>query len=167
MPRFEHVLLDQTGLAPDEVEGAAMGRIVQLLMMAAFGRHADTALEIAAKLAASLVSVGTVDYIRTIAVYLFSMPDKVAADAFDEALRRYRGGQGGGIMSYAQELLEEGRAKGREEGLQRGKVEAVEGLLRIGVGWDVITSATGIDEPRFRALKERLAAAAQQLDEPT
>ncbi len=28
-------------------------------------------------------------------------------------------------MSYAQELLEEGRAEGKEEGLQRGKVEAV------------------------------------------
>lgn len=77
-------------------------------------------------------------------------------------------------MSYAQELLEEGWAKGkaegkeegREEGLQRGKVETVEGFLRIGVSWDVITSATGIDEPRFRALKERLVAAAQQLDEP-
>ena len=174
VPRFEHVLLDQTRLDPGDVEGATMGRIVQLLMMAAFGRHAGTALEIAAKLAASLVSAGTVDYIRMIAVYLFSMPDKAAADAFDEALRRHQGGQGGGIMSYAQELLEEGRAQGRaegkaegkEEGLQRGKVEAVEGLLRIGVSWDVITSATGIDEARFRALKEGLAAAAQQVDKP-
>lgn len=177
VPRFEHVLLDQTRMDPGDVEGATMGRIVQLLMMAAFGRHAGTALETAAKLAASLVSVGTVDYIRIIAVYLFSMPDKAAADAFDEALRRHQGGQGGGIMSYAQELLEEGWAKGRaegkaegkeegrEEGLQRGKVEAVEGFLRIGVSWDVITSATGIDEPRFRALKERLAAA-QPCDEP-
>ncbi len=76
-------------------------------------------------------------------------------------------------MSYAQELLEEGWAKGRaegkaegkEEGLQRGKVEVVEGFLRIGVSWDLITSATGIDEARFRALKERLAASAQR-DEP-
>ncbi len=159
--RFEHVLLDQTGLDPGDVEGATMGRIVQLLMMAAFGRHTGAALETAAKLAVSLVSGGAVDYIRIIAVYLFSMPDKAAANAFDEALRRHQGGQGGGIMSYAQELLEEGRAEGREEGLQRGKVEAVEGFLRIGVSWDVITSATGIDEPRFRALKERLAAAAQ------
>ncbi|MDE0343382.1 MAG: Rpn family recombination-promoting nuclease/putative transposase [Deltaproteobacteria bacterium] len=176
VPRFEHVLLDQTRLDPADVKGATMGRIVQLLMMAAFGRHAGAALETAAKLAASLVSVGTVDYIRIIAVYLFSMPDKAAADAFDEALRRHRGGQGGGIMSYAQELLEEGRAEGKEEGreegraegkaegkeegLQRGKVEAVEGFLRIGVSWDVITSATGIDEARLRALKERLAASA-------
>ena len=68
-------------------------------------------------------------------------------------------------MSYAQQLLEEGRAQGRaegkEEGLQRGQVEAVEGFLRIGVSWEQIQSATGIDEPRFRALKERLAAAAQ------
>ena len=169
VPRFEHVLLDQTGLAPDDVEGTTMGRIVQLLMMAAFGRHGGTALETAAKLAASLVSGGAVDRIRIISLYLFSTQDQVAVDAFDEALRRHGGRQRGGIMSYAQQLLEEGRAEGkaegkeegREEGLQRGKVEAVEGFLRIGVGWDVITSATGIDETRFRALKERLAATAQ------
>ncbi len=170
VPRFEHVLLDQTGLDPGDVEGATMGRIAQLLMMAAFGRHAGAALERAARLAASLVSGGTVDPIRIISLYLFSTQDQATADAFDEALRRHGGGQGGGVMSYAQQLLEEGRAQGRaegkEEGLQRGQVEAVEGFLRIGVGWDVITSATGIDEPRFRALKERLAAAAEQLDEP-
>lgn len=174
VPRFEHVLLDQTDLAPDDVEGAPMGRIVQLLMMAASGRHVGAALETAARLAASLVSGGAVDRIRIISLYLFSTQDEAAADAFDEALRRHGGGQRGGIMSYAQELLEEGRAKGRaegkaegrEEGLQRGKVEAVEGLLRIGVSWDVITPATGIDEPRFLALKARLAAAAQQVGDP-
>lgn len=174
VPRFEHVLLDQTRLDPGDVEGATMGRIVQLLMMAAFGRHVGEALERAAKLAASQVSSGTVDHIRIISLYLFSTQEQATADAFGEALRRHGGGQGGEIMSYAQQLLEEGRAQGRaegkaegkEEGLQRGKVEAVEGFLRIGVSWDVITSATGIDEPRFRALKERLAAEAQQPDEP-
>ena len=49
-------------------------------------------------------------------------------------------------MTYAQQLLEEGRAegeakgraegeaKGRAEGEQRGKVKAVEGMLRVGAG---------------------------------
>ena len=81
-------------------------------------------------------------------------------------------------MSYAHELLEEGRAEGREEGkvegreegreegFQRGKVETVEGLLRVGADWDLIRSATGIDESEFRAIKERWATQAQERDEP-
>ena len=65
-------------------------------------------------------------------------------------------------MTYAQQLLEEGRAegeaKGRAEGEQRGKVEAVEGMLRVGLDWDVIEAATGLNESRFQALKTQLAA---------
>ncbi len=69
-------------------------------------------------------------------------------------------------MAYAHELLAEGREQGLEEGMQRGmlqgvqrgKVETVEGFLKAGVTWDVIESATGLDEAGFRALKERLAA---------
>ena len=65
-------------------------------------------------------------------------------------------------MSYAQQLLEEGRAegeqRGREEGEQRGKLKAVEGMLRAGVTWDVIEAATGLNESGFQALKEQLSA---------
>ena len=59
-------------------------------------------------------------------------------------------------MTYAQELLAEGAAKGRAEGRVEGQVEVVEGLLRVGVTWDVIETATGLNESRFRALKEQL-----------
>ena len=53
-------------------------------------------------------------------------------------------------MSYAQQLL--------EEGARQGKIEAVEGFLRVGVSWDIIESATGLNEARFHALKEQLSA---------
>ena len=64
-------------------------------------------------------------------------------------------------MTYAQELLAEGEAKGRAEGLkegeqrgeQRGKIEVVEGLLRVGVTWEVIEAATGLNEAGFQTLK--------------
>ena len=39
VPRFAHVLLDQTGLAPEAVVGDVKARIVQLLLMAASGRR--------------------------------------------------------------------------------------------------------------------------------
>ena len=50
VPRFEHLLLDQTNVGPDEVEGELKGRITQLLMMAAFGRHRSESVDMAARL---------------------------------------------------------------------------------------------------------------------
>ena len=44
------------------------------------------------------------------------------------------------------------------EGEQRGKVEVVEGLLRVGVTWDVIEAATSLTEAGFQALKAQLSA---------
>ena len=50
-----------------------------------------------------------------------------------EALRRHELERGDEIMTYAEELLAEGWVQGLIEGEQRGKMEVVEGLLRIGV----------------------------------
>ena len=85
-------------------------------------------------------------------------------------------------MSYAQQLIEQGRelgreqgraqgeAKGREEGRAegeargeaKGRVNTVESLLQVGVKWDVIEAATGLNEASFQDLKERLAATDDQ-----
>ena len=66
-------------------------------------------------------------------------------------------------MTYAQELLEKGRAEGLIEGEQRGeqrsKVEIVEGFLRVGVAWDVIEAATGLTEAKLQELKTQLSGA--------
>ncbi len=167
VPRFAHVLVDQTGLEPERVEGGTRGRIAQLLMMAACGRHADAALETAARLAASAIFGGAVNHFRLFVLYVMATQDEAAVKVFDEALRRHGREQGGDVMSYAQQLLEEGRKEGREEGVQRGKLEAVEGLLRAEVTWSVIKTATGLDEAGYRALKARLAAAPGQHGNPT
>ena len=60
-------------------------------------------------------------------------------------------------MTYAQELLEQGRAEGQAEGRSETQVEVVEGLLRVGVTWDVIRAATELAEADFQALKAQLA----------
>ena len=142
-----------------------------MLMMAACGRHADAALEAAARLAASAIFSGAANHFRLFVLYVMATQDEAAVKVFDEALRRHGREQGGDVMSYAQQLLEEGRkegrAEGREEGVQRGKLEAVEGLLRAEVTWSVIKTATGLDEAGYRALKARLAASPGQHGKPT
>ena len=60
-------------------------------------------------------------------------------------------------MTYAEQLLAEGEAKGRAEGEARKQVEMVEGFLRVGVTWEVIEAATGLTETSFQALKAQLS----------
>ena len=120
----------------------------QLLMMAAFDSHVEAALDLTARWALSLHAGGGVGELRRFILYLMATKGREAIEAFEGALRRHGLGQGDEIVTYAQELLAEGRAE--------GQVEVVEGLLRVGVTWDVIEAATGLNEAGFRALKEHL-----------
>ena len=164
VPKFAHELLDQTTLAPEAVAGGVKGRMTQLLMMAAFDRHVEAALDLAARWALSLHAGGGVDELRRFILYLMATKGREALETFEGALQRRGLEQGGEIVTYAQELLAEGEAKGRiegrvegrVEGRAEGQVEVVEGLLRVGVTWDVIEAATGLNEARFRALKDQL-----------
>ncbi len=159
VPRFAHLLLDQTNLKPDEVEGAARGRVAQWLMMAAYGRHVALAMDMAAQLLRQLRLQREIDYFELFVLYVMATQDTAGTEAFDDALRRHGHEQGGMIMSYAQQLLAEGEAKGRVEGERLGQLKTVEGFLRAGVSWDVIEEATGLNESGFKSLKERLSAA--------
>lgn len=162
IPRFTHELLDQTTLEPEAVAGNVKGRIAQLLMMVAFGRHVEAALDWAARWTLSLRQAeGGVDEFRRFIVYLAAVQDDDIIETFGEALERHGLDLKGEIMTYAEQLLAEGRAEGRAEGEakgeQRTKVQIVEGLLQAGVTWDVIEAATGLTEAGFEVLKAQLA----------
>jgi hypothetical protein len=55
-------------------------------------------------------------------------------------------------MTYAQELLAEGRA----EGEIRAQVRMIENLLGEGVSWSVIERVSGLNETQFQALKQQV-----------
>ena len=157
VPRFTHELLDQTSLEPEAVTGNVKGRIAQLLMMVAFGRHVEAALDWAARWTLLLhQSEGGVDEFRRFIAYLANVQDDGSViETFGEALERHGLDLKGEIMTYAEQLLAEGEAKGE----QRTKVQIVEGLLRAGVTWEVIEAATGLTEADFQELKAQLPGA--------
>ena len=66
------------------------------------------------------------------------------------------------MMTYAQELIREGRQEGRQEGelkgRQEGQVATIESFLRVGVGWPIIKQATGIDQEEFELLRRQTPA---------
>ena len=164
VPRFSHVLIDQSPVRPPAVRGRLRGRIAQLMMMAPF-RHRREALQRAAHLLADVATSGDRDAVRALATYLWATQNRATARRFGKEFRDAIPGPGGDLMTYAEELIQEGEQRGRQAGLregeQRGRLEervrTIEGLMRAGVEWPVIESATGVDREALSALKRQIA----------
>ncbi|MCW5845579.1 MAG: hypothetical protein KIT77_30280 [Caldilinea sp.] len=60
------------------------------------------------------------------------------------------------MLTYAEELRQEGLQEGLETGEIKGKVEMIESLLAVGAEWSLITRATGITPDEFETLKAQL-----------
>ena len=152
LPRFRPVLFDQTEVAPEEVAGARSGRLLQLAMMHAFEQAPAEARERFTPLLAELKREppsGGVDYYNVFFRYIEETGPAGTQQALDEVMRRRAPELRGDLMTNGEML--------RREGRQEGRLEAIEGLLRVGVEWPVIESATGIDEQTYRGLKADLA----------
>ena len=190
MPRYAHLLIDQSAAEPENVHGALHGRAAQLAMMAAY-RASWPVLRRLVPLLAQLGRVGSIEDLRRIVVYI-AVTTRDAEDwrRFATAVRREVPTIGGELMNKAEEMLEvsmeylahrarqqalqevrqearearqearqagieEGRQEGRQEGRREVHVEMVENFLKAGVPWSTIEAATGIDQDKLRALKQR------------
>ena len=49
-----------------------------------------------------------------------------------------------------------GKLEGEKKGKLEGKLETVESFLKAGVGWDIISHATGITQEKLQELKLKL-----------
>lgn len=163
VPKFAHVLLDQTNLAPEAVTGSVRARIAQLLLMAASGHQPDTSLRLVTDLA-SLPEAGGEGNLGLFISYLAKTQDRERLDTFKQTMHNRGIDIGGELMTYAEELLAEGRAEGEQRGEQRAKVKIVEGLLQADVAWNIIEAATGLTETTFQELKAQLASTDPEAD---
>ena len=164
VPRFAHLLIDQSRENPRAVRGRLHGRIAQLMMMARY-RHRRQALRRAAQLLAELLPHADQDAVRTLVVYLWATQDRDTARRFGEQLRATVSGSGGDRVTYAEELIQDMGRRSREEGLLEGQVGTIESLLQAGVQWSVIEEATGIDRDALGALKQRLQESEKRTEE--
>ena len=59
------------------------------------------------------------------------------------------------MRTYGDELIQEGRKEGLQEGMLKGQVATIESFLRAGVGWSMIKQATGMDQEAFELLRRQ------------
>ena len=156
----------------EQTQGGLKAQVAQLLMMAAFQKSARRALQYAAQLLAEVAQTGGTDYMKLFVAYLAATQEQRLIQEFVENLQQYTVDIGGEMLTYAEELkqegrqeglqagLQEGRQEGLQEGLQAGRQEGaintIDSLLSAGVEWTLITKATGITPQQFQALKEQL-----------
>ncbi len=162
VPRFEHVLINQSRQSPNSVPGALAARLAQVAMMAAFRQAREELLESATRLMGELYRAMGFDAVTKHVEYVLATQPDEYRSVFVDALRRNVPGRGGDVMNYVEQLIERGRREGRQEGRQEGKLEGqirtIEGLLQRDLSWSIIEAATGIDESAFRRLKRQLDA---------
>jgi len=156
IPNFTHFLVDQSGIKSDEVKGALKARIAQLLMLAAYHEVIDELLGILPQLLAQLPPTGGLNYLVIFVRYLADTqaPDKV--EKLIELTKDLSPKVGGEMLTARQAWRLEGEKKGKREGELKGKLETVESFLKAGVGWDIISHATGITQEKLQELKLKL-----------
>ena len=162
VPRYAHLLIDQTQVGPEELRGELLGRIAQLAMMAGY-RASWPVLQRLVPLLAELAQVGGSENVRRIVVYTATTTREPERwHRFAEAVRRQVPG-GGELVNKTEEMIEiygdMREREGRQEGELRGKVQTIEGFVGRDVPWPIIEAATGIDEATFDRLKHQLDAA--------
>ena len=162
MPRYAHLLIDQTQVGPEELRGELLGRIAQLAMMAAY-RASWPVLQGLVPLLTELAQAGGSEDLQRIVVYIATTTREPKRwDRFAEAVRRQVPG-GGELMNKTEEMIEiyggMREREGRQEGELRGKVQTIEGLVARDVPWSTIEAATGIDQATYDRLKHQLDAA--------
>ena len=164
VPRFEHLMIDQTEQGPEAVTGAVAARLLQIAMMAAFREASEELLERATRLIGEVNRRdGFAAAVKHVEYVLATQPEE-RRKLFAQALRRNVPGPGGEVMNYVEEIIEQGRREGelkgrregRREGRQEGQLRAIEGFVARDVPWSTIEAATGIDEATFQRLRQSL-----------
>ena len=171
VPRYAHLLIDQTQARPEEIRGELLGRIAQLAMMAAY-RASWPVLQRLVPWLAELAQEGEIEDVQRIVVYIATTTREAERwQRFADAVRRQVPG-GAEIMNKTEEMIEiygemreregrqegrqEGHQEGRQEGRQEGQLGAIEKFVQAGVEWSTIEAATGIDAATFDRLKHLL-----------
>ncbi len=152
MLRFAHFLIDQSDLPVEQTQGGLKARVAQLWMMAAFQKSTGRALQDAAQLLAQVAQTGGTNYMEFFVVYLVATQERRLVQGFVENMQQYTVDIGKKMLTYAEEL----RQEGRQEGEIKGEIKTIDSLLSAGVEWTLITKATGITQQQFQILKEQL-----------
>ena len=120
-----------------------------------FARDVLPYLQDIAELLHRIAQSGGRDYVSIVLQYALERGELRNKRAFFELINTQISSEvGEKIMTLAEQLIDEGMAKGLQQGLQKGKFEVAERLLSEGVELTFVAKMTGISLERLEALQE-------------
>ena len=152
------MLFDQTQLSPAQAAGSVRARLLQLTMMHAFSRAVREARARMRPLLDDLEREGSAgqDDMKMFMHYIAETGPEDTPEAMGDILSRTAAG--GELMTSGERLRQEGRDEMRAVAEQRhreGRLEIIDGFLRVGVDWSLIERATGIGEQEYQKLRSQ------------
>ena len=91
-------------------------------------------------------------------LHIYATQREEIREQFAQGLHRQVPGSGGKVMNYLEQLVEQARQEGRQE----GELATSERLVRARVEWNIIESAPGIDRAALRTLSRLDATFARE-----
>ena len=88
VPRFKHLLINQTGLDAESVTGAVATRVLQIAMMATFQKAPEELLELVTRLIGELYRARGFEEVAKHVEYVLATQPEAQRKVFSEALRR-------------------------------------------------------------------------------
>ena len=160
------MLFDQTQMSPAQAAGSVRARLLQLTMMHAFSRAVREARARMRPLLDDLEREGSAgqDDMKMFMHYIAETGPEDTPEAMGDILSRTAAG--GELMTSGERLRQEGREQMRdqmrnemravaEQRHREGRLEIIDGFLRVGVDWSLIERATGIGEQEYQKLRSQ------------
>ncbi len=123
-PEFRIYLYDLSRYADEEIKGAAILRILLLVMKYVFSKHLDEKLKDIYKMFREVRGSRGTDYLVTVSTYLLKAVQYIDRQELHEAIAVARPGKEDVIMgTLTQEWLQEGKEQGILLGIQQGRQE--------------------------------------------
>lgn len=94
VPHFSHILIDQSGLNPQQVAGGLRAQVMQLLMFAAYHEPIRETLVFAARLLAKMPESGGINYVRIFVRYLLATQERNQVREFVEIVQAHAAERG-------------------------------------------------------------------------
>ncbi len=162
VPKFEHVLLDHSGIGNEKIKGTIKARIAQLLIKAHYHGKFQEIMGTIVDLLDRMPETPGLNYAKIFIVYIGTTQGYETVSGFVEMMNKKSKETGGSMLSAIDHWKKEGELEGKLEGKKEGKLEGkmeekiatIEKLLQSGMNWDFIKGIFGFDETGFDVLKK-------------
>ncbi|CAN2044882.1 hypothetical protein GMMP1_1490001 [Candidatus Magnetomoraceae bacterium gMMP-1] len=156
-PDFKYILYDLSEYDDDEIKGAVILQVGLLIFKYIFKNELPDRLPEILSLLKNLADKETsLEYLKTIAIYLIKGTDKLSEEDFGRAMESaFNDMHGGGdiMPTLAEKWFKQGQEIGEERGEERGIIETAKKMLKEGLDSDLIKRITGLAEKDLQALR--------------